>query len=93
MVKALFPHKSNHIDYKMIGIAVVVLLFLFFPETLALGNDTGDFEDVLRENYRGPVAFVCISSLLFCILMLSCLLYVNNRGNLHNPDATTIVIE
>lgn len=76
----------------MISIAVVIVLLLI-PETRALGNDTGgNYEDVLRENYRGPVAFVCIASLLFVILMLSCALYVNNRGNLHNPDATPIVI-
>ncbi|KAI9562090.1 hypothetical protein GHT06_013056 [Daphnia sinensis] len=60
------------------------------PPVDAIENDTGDFEDVLREHYRGPVAFFTISVLLFIILMLSCCLYASKRSNLHNPDAIVV---
>lgn len=53
-------------------------------------NDTMDFEDMLRENYRGPIAFFTISVLLFIIVMLGCCLYVSKRGNLQNPDAVVV---
>lgn len=56
----------------------------------AAENDTGDFEDVLRENYRGPIAFFTISVLLFVVLMLSCCFYASKRSNLHNPDAIVV---
>ena len=71
-------------------IFITIIIFLV-PSIKALENDTGgDFEDFLRENYRGPIAFFVISVLLFVILMLSCCLYVSKRGNLHNPDAVPV---
>lgn len=69
----------------------LVITIYLISSIQAVENDTGgDFEDVLRENYRGPVAFFTISALFFVILMLSCCLYVSKRGNLHNPDAVPV---
>ena len=54
------------------------------------GSTWGNYEDVLRENYRGPWAFTFICALIFVIIMLSCCLFVSERGGgLQNMDPET----